>query len=188
MSGLFDVISGFLKGIIDFIPRFLLVEKTHKAIGFIRGNKVRIYEPGFFKNWYWPIWTSITEYPVVRQTVPLPQQVLTTRDDVTIVVDSMMVHSIANMENAFTRQEDLNDTIRDLTLASNKTIIMGYTYEEMKNSELIDKKLTSGVSKKLLYYGVKVHDVKLTSFAKTFVVTLSNMGSSSTMFNTFGGE
>jgi hypothetical protein len=77
----------------QFFPRRHVVMTTHGWIKFVAGfgRDMRVVSGGPGAVWHWPLTTEFTDYPVVRQTTPLPSQILTTSDDRTIAVSEMPV-------------------------------------------------------------------------------------------------
>lgn len=178
MTSLFDWLGEIVRAIFNIIPRFMIVKTTHAGVAWIRGSKIKEIKPGF--RFWWPLWTDYMLYPTVRQTMNLPQQTLTTKDGIEVQVNIIVVYRISDIVDALTKQYDLEETIRDLCLASSKEIIMGSTYDEILSTyTFVDQKLTNEALENLDEFGVDVWRVRITDFARTKVYTISGMGQKS---------
>jgi len=181
MEAAFSWLGELFGLLLDFIPRWLIVKQTHGGVAFVRGKNAQLVEPGM--RFFWPFWTEIILYPVVRQTMNLPQQTLTTLDGESIQINSIVVYKVDDVLKMLTLQFDIEETIRDLSLASIKTEITSRTFDEITNEQnKIDCDLTESLNEELAYYGVDIVKVALTDFAKTRVYTLSGMGNQHKLF------
>ncbi len=171
MENAFAWLGDLIHWIGKLIPRLLIIEATHAGLAFVRGrNKVPLH-PGL--HVYWPIWTHVHTYPTARQTVNLPTQTLMTQDDKRVIVGGIVVYEIHDIVAALGSIFDLDDTIRDISLAAIKTVIVSHTTIYIReNYELIDTKLTEELSSKLEPFGVTVVNAYLSDFSTCLVLRM----------------
>jgi regulator of protease activity HflC (stomatin/prohibitin superfamily) len=150
------------------IPHWRIVTEAQGGVAFVRG-KARLIKPGIC--WWWPAWTELHVQEVVRQTLNLPPQSLMTRDGKRIAVSGIVVYEIVDPLTAFVKVHDLDDAIKDMALASIKTVFWGWTFDEMyeKAGEL-DQVLCAECRTKLSGWGVKIHNIFLSDFSDAIVI------------------
>jgi len=150
------------------IPHWRVVTEAQGGVAFVRG-KAQLIEPGIF--WWWPAWTEVHIQEVVRQTLNLPAQSLMSRDGKQIAVSGIVVYEITDPLTAFVKVHDLDDAIRDISLASIKSVFWGWTLDQMytKAGEL-DEVLCGQCRENLSGWGVKIHKVFLSDLSDAFVV------------------
>jgi regulator of protease activity HflC (stomatin/prohibitin superfamily) len=166
MSVLGDLFLQFL----EFFPRLKHIPKTHEAVRFRRGKALRV-KCGL--RFYWPITTSIMQEPVVRQTLNLENQDLTTKDEQTIALSLVVVYRVADILKALTEQWDLEDTITDIANLAAMEIVRTRTFRELLDEWPEARRgLLQQLRRDLEPYGVKVMKTGLDSFAKTRVLSI----------------
>jgi len=174
MSEALGWIGEAIDWLLQFLPRVTWVPPTHGAVTFTRGKKVRSYGPGLAGKWYcpcwWPAWTEMHKYPIVRQTHNLPSQTLTTSDDKAITISSVIIYRISDLEKALTAQWDLEETINDISLAAMRTFVCGRSFDTLRGEDGSELKAT--IQKPLARYGVGVSEAWITDLAETRVLTL----------------
>jgi regulator of protease activity HflC (stomatin/prohibitin superfamily) len=164
----FQWINDLARWFARLIPRWRVVTEAQAGVAFVRGM-ARIIEPGIF--WWWPAWTEIHVQEVVRQTLNLPPQSLMTRDGKDIAVSGIVVYEIIDPLTAFVKVHDLDDAIKDMALASIKSVLWGWTLEELyeKAGEL-DEVLCGECRAKLSGWGVKIHNIFLSDLSDALVI------------------
>ena len=150
------------------IPHWRVVTEAQAGVAFVRG-KAQLIEPGIF--WWWPAWTEIHIQEVVRQTLNLPPQSLMSRDGKQFAVSGIVVYEIVDPLTAFVKVQDLDEAIKDMALASIKSVFWGWTLEQMyeKAGEL-DEVLCGQCRENLSGWGVKVHKIFLSDLSDAIVV------------------
>ncbi len=175
MGAAFGWIGELIDWIADLIPRFEIVRKTHQGVAFVRGKHVKHIGPGLV--WWWPFWTELEIYPVVRQTLNLEAQKLTTKDDKTVVAGAIIVYTIHDIVKAMTEQWDLPDTIDDLSSAAVCDFVTSNDFAWINtNRAVVKRHLTQVVAEALDEYGVTVVAARLTDFAQAKVIALVGEG------------
>jgi regulator of protease activity HflC (stomatin/prohibitin superfamily) len=156
-----------------WIPRLEIVSVTHAAVKFRRGNEVTSLPAGL--HVYWPLITEFRTYPIARQTVDLRPQKLTTKDDRTVLVGALIAYIITDIEKILAHTWDPEETLRDAALRAVTRVVLGFTWEELKQEArkgTLDTKLRKEAQKALLPYGVEVQEMSLTDLAATKVYSL----------------
>lgn len=170
-----DTAFGWLGQIMEFVgslfPRLVIVTSTHGGVCFVRGKHPREIKPGLV--WYWPIWTEVMTYPVVRQSLNLPSQTLTTSDKRAVSISVVIIFRISNVLDALTLQWDLSETTNDIAMAAVREFVFSRTFDEMlETGKRADKRLKRLIADPLSVYGVEVMDAWITDLAATKVITL----------------
>jgi len=166
LSWLGDIASAILQ----LVPRFMLIRSTHMGVKFGRGGSAKRMDAGM--HFWWPFWSDIVTYPVVRQPLDLPPQALTTRDDITVHVQAVVVYRVDDILTAMTIQDELDNTVRVLSQAAVKLYVASHNYSVLRNHRVTDAALKDNLQKDLLEYGVEVVMAVITDFARTHVYTM----------------
>lgn len=192
-------LGDIIRALIRFIPQIILVRSTHAGIKFKYGcNVVPIsHENGLLLptiKWrgtlpyisfihtglhiYWPLVTEYEVVPIKRQTTNLQVQYLLTSDLKTIGVSGILVYEIRDVVKLLTECFDYEDTIRDLTLAAVKEVVIQYSLEYIQESgKEMDIELTKTLREQLRAFGVKTIRVTLSDFSQCRMLGLWGVGS-----------
>jgi regulator of protease activity HflC (stomatin/prohibitin superfamily) len=172
MSSAFAWLGQIIEWFGQFFPRWAIVRTTHAWVKWVRGSRVLSGTAGIV--WYWPATTDFVEYPVVRQTTPLPSQVITLRDDTTVTIGGLLVFSIHDVEKLIAHNYDADDTVRDIAQSALLDVCCKMSWEELHKGQgrTLDTKLRNAARDELLEYGVTVVKFSLTTLAKTRVYRL----------------
>jgi regulator of protease activity HflC (stomatin/prohibitin superfamily) len=151
-----------------FVPRWEVVPTTHGWVKFVRGS--RIVTGGSGIVWWWPVTTRMLDYPIVRQTITLPTQVVVTTDNIEIAVSAMLVFEIADLERILAHTYDPEETVRDIAATSLHDVCTEMTWEEIRTGgRKLRTRLTNEAKKDLAEYGVKPLKFALMTCAKCSV-------------------
>lgn len=177
-----DHALGWIGDIVQFFFRLLpwpiLIKRTHEGVAFRHGrDAVRltayngVYLPWFadgiwFRrsglHFYLPTVTEVVTAPINRRTLNLDYQYMTTKDGATVGTSSIVVYEIFDVINLFLRNNDYEDTIRDITLGAVEEALSDITLKDLQlNRRDVKKKLTRAVKRELHFYGVRVKQVRL---------------------------
>lgn len=171
MDAAFSWLSDLIRFFGKLIPKFEIIKSTHQGVAFVRGKTIKKINPGIFI--YWPFWTEIMTYPVVRQSINLPSQNLTTKDDLAVSASAICIYKVHNIIAALAEQWDLNETIRDLAMAAVRDSVCSLTFKEIsEHRKNIDDTLTKKCKDILDPYGVAILSASLTDFTKTTVYSV----------------
>jgi regulator of protease activity HflC (stomatin/prohibitin superfamily) len=175
MESIFGWIGQVVEWVGSLIPRWYIVNSTHEGVAFIRGKKIKRIKAGMF--FYWPIWTEIMTYPVVRQSVNLPNQTLSTIDDYTVSISAVIIYTVSDIRKALAEQWDLNETISDLSMSAVKQVVCASHYEDLIiNWSEIDDNLKERLSQIMVEYGINILEARVTDLAQTKCITIVNGG------------
>lgn len=167
----FDWLSDVFNYILSLIPHVTIIKKTHGGVAFVRGKHVKELKPGLVI--WWPFWTELMEIPVVRQSLDMPPQTLTTKDGKPVTIAGVTIYRVADPVTALTIQWDLEETVRDLSGAAIRSFVCDHTFEELRtNRAHMDRRLTKAVAEALEEYGIEVINAWLTDLAETRVLTI----------------
>ena len=168
MESAFQWLNDLARWFARLVPRWRVVTEAQGGVAFVRG-RARLIEPGIF--WWWPAWTEIHVQEVVRQTLNLPPQSIMSRDGKGVAVSGIVVYEIVDPLTAFVKVHDLDDAIKDIALASIKSVFWGWTLTEMfqKAAEL-DEVLCADCREKLSGWGVKIHNIFLSDLSDAMIV------------------
>lgn len=183
MEGAFAWIGRIAEWIGQFIPKGIVIDTRHQATKWntillrdlVRfrwdaSAKVSILAPGF--HVYWPVVTTVEQYPVKRQSVALAPQVVTTTDGFEVLVSGLLVYSISDLIKIQAETWDPEETIREIALSGVHDVCcrQSLDYLRTEQGKKLDTALRNEVRKDLDEYGVQVIKVTLTTMAKTAVV------------------
>lgn len=167
-------IGQLVEWIASFIPHYVHAKATHMGVMFTR-DKTRVMNPGI--HWYLPFWSEPILYPVKRQTLNLPPQVLTTKDDKEILASVVVTYEIDDIHKALVDTYDFEDTIRETSQGAVKKVISTKSFEEIKkNQHDIDVELCRRIRSVIRVYGVKVIEAVITDLGKTRIYRLVGDG------------
>jgi regulator of protease activity HflC (stomatin/prohibitin superfamily) len=172
-------INDFIYWIVNWFPRIDICRATHRGVKFVRGKRVKEVRPGLFM--YWPAITEVEVIPVVRQSIDLPSQVLTTKDAKSVMVSAVFVIEIVDIVKALGESWDIVDIIMETGGAAVVESVSKRTKNEMMKCLCgeLRQELTRKARKLLRPYGVRVIEGRLTDYSECLVVrNVSDMGNS----------
>ena len=174
MNEAFSWLSQLIETFYRFIPHIVIIRATHAGVKWIRGSKIKAMPPGL--HWYWPLTTELEVLVTARQTLAIPDQVLTTKDGKKITVKTLVVYKIRDIIQAIGKANwDTDATVNDLTQSAVMRVVATHTLGEILGGiadESITATLTKEVRKELRQYGVYIVRAKLVNFAETKVFKL----------------
>jgi regulator of protease activity HflC (stomatin/prohibitin superfamily) len=160
------------------IPEWDLLEPTDGGVKFKPGGKIVVLVPGHI-YWWWPATSSIVTMPIRRQTTSLNQR-LTTKDDITISVNTVIVYEIEDVRKALVDTHDFEDTIEEVAQKLVVQPIMSRDFNQIRvdiaESNEMRNELTRGARSILTPYGVRVMDSYVSDFSETKVFTHEGNG------------
>lgn len=166
MSAAFEWIGQIASFIGQFVPRWFILDTTMGAVLFVKGKPVAC-KPGAV-YWYWPVWTTLKEIPVVRQADDLRTQTVVTADDKIIIVSGMIISEIVDIVKFAATSYDGPTTIIEMGMAAVHDVCCKLTWEELKAMQrkgTLDTRLRNAARDQLTDYGVHVLKLMLTDMA-----------------------
>lgn len=170
-----DTIAWLFEALSSWIPRLIIVARTHGGVKWIKGKTIQELKPGL--HWYWPLQTTYALIPVGRQTLNTPSQTLLSKDRKQIVVSGVVVYSIKDVVQAIgQRNWDVDETANDIAQAAIVSIVTQNTIDELMDNICgkIEEDLTNACKKQLRQYGVYVHRAALVDYSTCKTLNLVN--------------
>ena len=166
----FSWLSDIFNGILQFIPRPLIIRATHGGIVWIFGSKVVELKPGW--RWVWPLIMDWEIIPVARQTEKISCQGLITKDSKQVGVRVIVVYSIRDMVQAIgQRNWDVGTTVNDIAAAAVVQVVTKWDLEDLlaEITDKVEEQLTEACKKELHKFGVSVQKCCFIDFSTCLV-------------------
>ena len=174
MNEAFSWLSQLIETFYRFFPHIVIIRATHSGVKWIRGSKIKAMPPGL--HWYWPLTTELEVLVTARQTLAIPDQILTTKDGKKVTVKTLVVYKIRDIIQAIGKTNwDVDSTVNDLTQSAVVRVVATHTLAEIlqgMTDETIINTMTKEVRKELRQYGVFIVRAKLVNFAEAKVFKL----------------
>ena len=174
----FDWINDIVRWFAQFVPQWDLLDPTEGGVKFRPGHKIVLLKPGHI-YWWWPITTNVYTIETKRQTMDISQR-LTTADDISVMVDTVIVYIIDDVEKAIVDTRDHENTISEIGEKVTVKPIMSRTFEETRvaiaDSNKLNNEIKSGARTELGAYGVTVVDGYISSYVETKVFSHDGTG------------
>jgi regulator of protease activity HflC (stomatin/prohibitin superfamily) len=152
------------------IPDWDLLQVNESGVKYLPGGRVKVIKPGIY--WYWPVTTKVETIDIKRQTLTFGQR-LTTKDEVTVQCNTVIVFTINDVEKALVDTYDFEDTIGEAAQKLTVKPIMSRTFEQiltdMADSNDMRNEVTRAARSLLSDYGVEVLDGYVCDFTETKV-------------------
>lgn len=155
-----------LDKLIDFLLQFL--EHLLPVIvipPYERGLRIRLGKNlGILGNgWHWkiPFADVVLTQMVVTTTIPLPEQTITTKDNCSIVVKSVIKYEISDVEKLLLEVNDAVDAVSDMTQGIIRDIFVSKDWSECNDPEIV-KAITQKARTEAEKWGIKISKVTLT--------------------------
>jgi regulator of protease activity HflC (stomatin/prohibitin superfamily) len=140
----------------DILP-FVIVEQWNGAVQLRYGKFIKVLYPGIhFKI---PFFDSIIECPVITQSVNLPSQTLTTLDDESIVLKSIIRYKVSNIQTYLLGVMHANDVLIDTTQGMIRDVVELTTWDDLVD---VNETITNKVKEYVVRWGIEVEAVTIT--------------------------
>ncbi len=140
----------------DMLP-FVIVEQWNGAVQLRFGKFIKVLYPGIhFKI---PFFDSIIECPVITQSVNLPSQTLTTLDDESIVLKSIIRYRVSNIQTYLLGVMHANDVLIDTTQGMIRDVVELTTWDDLVD---VNETITNEVKEYVVRWGIEVEAVTIT--------------------------
>jgi regulator of protease activity HflC (stomatin/prohibitin superfamily) len=140
----------------DMLP-FVIIEQWNAAVQLRYGKWIRNLSGGIhFKI---PFFDSVIECPVITQSVNLPSQTLTTLDEQSIVLKSIIRYRVSNIQTYLLSVMHANDVLIDTTQGIIRDVV-----EMTRWNDLVDvnTQITNEVKEFVVKWGIEVEAVTIT--------------------------
>jgi len=140
----------------DILP-FVIVEQWNGAVQLRFGKFIKVLYPGIhFKI---PFFDSVIECPVITQSVNLPSQTLTTLDDESIVLKSIIRYRVSNIQTYLLGVMHANDVLIDTTQGMIRDVVELTTWDDLVD---VNETITNKVKEYVVRWGIEVEAVTIT--------------------------
>jgi len=140
----------------DILP-FVIVEQWNGAVQLRLGKFIKVLYPGIhFKI---PFFDSVIETPVITQSVNLPSQTLTTLDDESIVLKSIIRYKVSNIQTYLLSVMHANDVLIDTTQGIIRDVVERTTWNDLVD---VNETITNEVKEYVVRWGIEVEAVTIT--------------------------
>ncbi len=169
MEAAFAWIGKIMSAVGQWIPQRTVVPTTHGWIKWVGGfwSEMRVESGKAGVVWSWPLTTEMVVYPVVRQTTPLPSQIITTKDERTIAVSGMLVYEVGDIEKLLAHTYDADDTVKDIAQSALLDVLgkLEWPFIRDQQGRKLDTALRNVAKRDLEDYGIHVLKFSLTTVA-----------------------
>lgn len=164
---LIDLIVTFIG---DFLP-FKIVDQWEKGVYLEFGKFKRVVEPGL--NWKIPFFGQILTTPVITQTVNLKSQTVTSLDEKSVVLSSIVRYHIHDVEKFLLGVMHANDVLVDTTQGIIRDIVEGTDWVDLYElGEIVRPEVNEQVSK----WGITVQQVSFPDLGQIQTLRIINDG------------
>lgn len=161
---MFDRILDWIDRGWGWIKPFYVVDVFEKA-GVLRfGRFHRKAGPGF--HWKIPFCEHVMEVTAVETTWRSTAQPLTTKDDVTVAVSTVVRYEVEDVEPYITGIYDQHDVLADRTMGLVRRLVARSAYKELLEMDEPEKQIATALRRAVGKYGFKIHEVTFTAFTK----------------------
>ncbi len=147
---LIDLIVTFIH---DILP-WKIVDQWEQGVHLRTGKFVRIVNPGL--NWKIPFFDQILTTPVITQTVNLSPQTVTSVDEKSVVLSSIVRYHIYDVEKFLLGVMHANDVLVDTTQGIIRDVVEGSKWDDLYD---LGKVVTPEVNDQVEEWGIKVEQV-----------------------------
>jgi regulator of protease activity HflC (stomatin/prohibitin superfamily) len=148
---LIDLVVTFIH---DILP-FKIVDQWEAGVHLKLGKFYRVVSPGL--NWKLPFFDKIWVTPIITQTVNLSPQTLTTLDERSIVLTSIVRYHVVNVRSFLLNVMHANDVLIDTTQGIIRDIVETTNWDDLVDlTDIVTPKVNEEVAK----WGITVETVK----------------------------
>ena len=140
----------------DMLP-FVIVEQWNGSVQLRFGKFIKVLYPGIhFKI---PFFDSVIETPVITQSVNVPSQTLTTLDEQSIVLKSIIRYRVSNVRTYLLNVMHATDVLIDTTQGMIRDIVELTTWNGLVD---VNHQITEEVKDFVMKWGIEVEAVTIT--------------------------
>jgi regulator of protease activity HflC (stomatin/prohibitin superfamily) len=152
---LFDILLHFLG---DLLP-FAVIRHYDKGVRLRLGLNKGVLEAGF--HWKIPFADEIIFCLVKTTTMPLNEQTITTKDNQSIVVKSVVKYEVSDVVTLLLEVYDAKDAVADMTQGIIRNTFIEKNWADCNNPEIV-KEITDKARTEANKWGIKINKVTLT--------------------------
>lgn len=155
-----------LKGLITF---WIIINEYEKGLKFKCGKVVGELEPGF--HWYAPIVGDVLVENIAYETEEIDYQSLTTKDDISITVASILSYRIKNIKKFLVDVEDANSVVIDVTYGLINEYVRENTWNQVRKLKF-QQDIYEEIRSKAFKWGIEVVDFSFSTLIKSKTIRL----------------
>jgi len=153
-----------LDKLVEFLTRFgnqlmpwVIIEEWNGAVQLRYGKFIKVLYPGIhFKI---PFFDSVIECPVITQSVNLPSQTLTTFDEQSIVLKSIIRYRVSNVRTYLLNVMHASDVLIDTTQGMIRDVVELTRWDDLVD---VNSQITNEVKEFVIKWGIEVEAVTIT--------------------------
>lgn len=150
-----DLIIHFL----EQVQPWIVIRAYDRGLRLRFGLNKGILQPGL--RWKIPFVDEVLIQQVTMTTMVLPEQTITTKDNQSIVVKSVIKYEVDNIEKLLLDVSDARDAMADMTQGIIRNILITKDWHECNTTE-IPKAITEKARSEADKWGLKIKTVTLT--------------------------
>ena len=166
---LIDLIVTFIH---DILP-FKIVNQWEEGVHLRFGKFISVAKPGF--NWKLPFFDNVITTPIITQTVNLKPQTVTSLDEKSVVLTSIVRYHIDDVEKFLLGVMHANDVLVDTTQGIIREIVENTTWDNLVDLTNI---VTPEVNEFVQKWGITIEQVSFPDLGE--IVTYRIMGDGGT--------
>lgn len=147
---LIDLLVTFIN---DFLP-FKIVNQWERGVHLRFGKFLRVVGPGIRRKV--PFFDNIITTPVITQTVNLRSQTVTSKDEKSIVLSSIVRYHINDVEKFLLGVMHANDVLVDTTQGIIRDIVENTTWDDLID---LTNTVTPSVHKQVEKWGIEIEQI-----------------------------
>lgn len=153
LDKLVDLLVSFGRELLPFV----IIEQWNGAVQLRFGKYIKVLYPGI--HFKMPFFDSIIETPVITQSVNLPSQTLTTLDEQSIVLKSIIRYKVSNIQIYLLGVMHANDVLIDTTQGIIRDVVEMTTWNDLVD---VNSQITNEVKEFVVKWGIEVEAVTIT--------------------------
>lgn len=161
----------------ELFPRWSLLRVSEGGVKYLPGGKIKLLAPGIY--WWWPVTTEIETINIKRKSLTFGQR-LTTKDEITVQCNTVIVFAINDVVKALVETDDFEDTVGEVAQKLTLKPVMSRTFEQictdMSDSNDMRNEVTRAARTLLSDYGIEVIDGYVCDFTETKVFSHEGSG------------
>lgn len=151
---MFDKLIELIVTFIHDVLPFKIVNQWEEGVHLRAGKFLRVVKPGL--RWKISFFDTILITPVITQTVNLKPQTVTSLDERSVVLSSIVRYHIENVEKFLLGVMHANDVLVDTTQGTIRDIVEGTSWADLYD---LGKIVTPEVNKQVEEWGIVVEQI-----------------------------
>lgn len=168
---LIDLIVTFIN---DILP-FKIVDQWEEGVHLSTGKFKKVVKPGL--NWKIPFFDQILTTPVITQTVNLKPQTVTSEDEKSVVLTSIVRYHIHDVQKFLLGVMHANDVLIDTTQGIIRDMVEGCKWQDLYD---LGSVVTPEVNEQVNRWGITVEQISFPDLGQIVTYRVMSDGKEST--------